>query len=219
MTSGIYLVNFSGNAYYIGKSNDLERRWKEHRTKFQKGTAAKLMQAAYDRWGMPDFTVHVVCHEDHIDLLESICISHNKHILLNTTQPQQVSVEDREVLLSNADLMRISTADHIRKILELKDSLRDEYIKNRAALKTKEQYYEEQLSLAEFDKKVLENKLREVLDRDTFIAGMLSKLETTEHTLKSIADNRDHHRDSAKSLSLEIKALKNRSLWQRIWNK
>ena len=46
MTSGIYLLNFKDQAFYIGQSQDIETRWKQHRDKFLKGKAAEKMQNA-----------------------------------------------------------------------------------------------------------------------------------------------------------------------------
>ena len=62
MTSGIYKLTFSDGTTYIGKSVDIERRWKEHADKFAKRTAAKAMQYAYDTCGMPSTSVISVLH-------------------------------------------------------------------------------------------------------------------------------------------------------------
>ena len=45
MASGIYKLTFKSGNFYIGKSNNIDRRWQEHFDKFKKGTAAKNMQA------------------------------------------------------------------------------------------------------------------------------------------------------------------------------
>ena len=36
MTTGIYQMNFSDQAYYVGKSQDIEQRWKQHKDSFEK---------------------------------------------------------------------------------------------------------------------------------------------------------------------------------------
>ncbi len=74
MTSGIYKLNFPSGLFYVGKSNNIERRWEEHSTKFEKGTAAKPLQAAFDRWGYPTPEILVKCHEDNIDVMEAAYI-------------------------------------------------------------------------------------------------------------------------------------------------
>lgn len=120
MTSGIYLIKFNEHNTYIGKSNDIDRRWKEHVTKFQKGTAAKTMQNAYNCYGMPDFHILCECHQDHIDLMESIYIRNNWYRgLLNTTQPSEVPLEEENILRENEDLLNHSTAEHIRAMNSL----------------------------------------------------------------------------------------------------
>lgn len=125
MTSGIYLIYFDNTAKYIGKSNNIERRWEEHTTKFNKGTAAKSMQDAYDRYGLPEFQIVHKCHEDHIDLMESIYIRNNwSEELLNTTRPTEVSEEDEAILLANEALLKVSTANHIR-LIELGENALD----------------------------------------------------------------------------------------------
>lgn len=133
MPSGIYLLKFNDSNLYIGKSNNIERRWNEHTTKFQKGSAAKAMQNAYDCYGPPKFIILLECHEDHIDLMESIYIKNNWHRgLLNTTQPSEVSLEDEEVLRDNENLLEHSTSTHIKIILNLineKDIIENKYTK------------------------------------------------------------------------------------------
>lgn len=52
MTSGIYLLTFEkssprDNRYYIGKSKDIERRYKEHCTALKNGTHYVKLQKSY----------------------------------------------------------------------------------------------------------------------------------------------------------------------------
>lgn len=74
MTSGIYKLEFSNGLFYVGKSTDIKRRWKEHFTKFEKGTAAKPLQAAFNKYGFPSTEVLLYCHEDNIDVMEAAYI-------------------------------------------------------------------------------------------------------------------------------------------------
>jgi hypothetical protein len=87
MTSGIYKLTFKSGRYYIGKSNDIVRRWKEHFKKMTEGKAAKAMQAEFDRQGHPEGEVLFECHADHLSLVEPIFI-HNywSDEILNTTR-------------------------------------------------------------------------------------------------------------------------------------
>ena len=74
MASGIYRLTFSSGKYYVGKSLDLETRWKQHFNKFATGKAARPMQLEYDRCGLPQTEVIFECHKDHIDILEELLI-------------------------------------------------------------------------------------------------------------------------------------------------
>lgn len=120
MTSGIYKLTFSSGRFYIGKSNDIERRWKEHWTKFVKGTAAKNMQSEFLAYGEPRKEVLLECHEDHIDLMEAMHIELNKSpLMLNASYPTPPDIEDMAVFLAWGDqLLWYSTANHIRHIIK-----------------------------------------------------------------------------------------------------
>lgn len=87
MTSGIYKLTFKNGHYYIGKSKDIQRRWKEHFTKFEKGTAARNMQEAFNQAGYPSTEIIYEVHPEHLDVLEPIAI-HNYWgpKILNTTR-------------------------------------------------------------------------------------------------------------------------------------
>lgn len=117
MNSGIYVLEFPRNIYYIGKSDNIPRRWEEHRKSFLKGSHAKKMQWAYDSYGMPQFRVMLECHRDHIDLMESILIHGNQdRELLNGNRPSAVPEEEVTVLLTSGEELKSSTASHIRRM-------------------------------------------------------------------------------------------------------
>lgn len=194
MDSGIYLLKFGPSnkgKYYIGKSNNIERRWKEHINKFNKGTAPKELQNAYNTYGMPEFTILLECHEDHIDLMESIYIASSwDKGLVNTAQPTKVSEVDEATLLENTSLLSKSTAEHLRLLKK-----REEHIK--------------------IQKKILEQeKIRynKLLDTNTSIKNLMSANSFLED-LSSL------HEEIIEYKNQEIKQLRNRTLWQRIVNK
>ena len=117
MNSGIYALEFPNEIFYIGKSDNIPRRWEEHRKSFLKGSHTKKMQWAYDIYGMPQFRVLLECHRDHIDLMESIFIHGNQDKdLLNGNKPSAVSDEESTVLLASNDELKVSTATHIRRM-------------------------------------------------------------------------------------------------------
>ena len=71
MTCGIYLLSFNDtDDVYIGKSKDIEKRYKEHLYSFNQGTASKKMQNAYNLFGIPEVHILKVAAEDNIDKLE-----------------------------------------------------------------------------------------------------------------------------------------------------
>lgn len=112
MRSGIYSLQFSNGQFYIGKTNDFDRRWVEHFEKMRKGTAAKNMQQAYNNYGFPTTKVIFECHEDHTSLMEAFYIGGNRGPnMLNATFPISGSASDLRVLNQNDEALKYSTAD------------------------------------------------------------------------------------------------------------
>ena len=117
-TSGIYKLTFPGGSTYIGKSVDIERRWKEHAESMRKGTAAKKMQNAYILEGFPDSEVLLECHPDHIDLMESVFIlGHNPD--LNTGIPIKLQQKEIDILCADSEILMYSTANHLLRMRSL----------------------------------------------------------------------------------------------------
>ena len=110
--SGIYYYKFKSGRYYIGKANDIERRWQEHKDSFLARKASKKVQGEYDREGLPEFFVLALCHQDHIDTLEAVYINRywNQDIL-NTVRPQ-VAEEDY-ALEDSLELLKFPLVDII----------------------------------------------------------------------------------------------------------
>jgi hypothetical protein len=117
--SGIYKLTFRSGNYYIGKSNNIDRRWSEHFDKFSKGKAAKNMQAEYFEYGYPSREVIWGCHSDHLDIVETYFINNmwsNK--ILNTTRPPPLTNADYKVLLSDPEILKNSTASVVQALQE-----------------------------------------------------------------------------------------------------
>ena len=134
MTTGIYQLNFSNQAFYVGKSIDIETRWKQHTDKFLKRTAATQMQKAYDQLGMPAFGVYIECHKDYLDILEgyyiNMQVNHNRETCLNTSIPKLDPNLNYEWLLSHHQVMQHSATDLIRSYQNVtrdEAQLREEY--------------------------------------------------------------------------------------------
>ena len=81
MNSGIYLYTFANGDNYIGQAINIQKRWDQHISKMQKGQHTKLIQAAYDRYGLPDFRVMLECHPNYLDPMEAWCINRCKPTL------------------------------------------------------------------------------------------------------------------------------------------
>jgi hypothetical protein len=118
MASGIYRLTFSSGKYYIGKSLDLETRWKQHFNKFATGKAARPMQVEYDRCGLPKTEVLIYCHKDHIDILEELLIDQEKSLdMLNTTYPVVDRTDEVAILINKSrELLHLSTLQHLQII-------------------------------------------------------------------------------------------------------
>ncbi len=125
MASGIYRLTFSSGKYYIGKSLDLETRWKQHFNKFATGKAARPMQNEYDRCGLPQTEVLVYCHKDHIDILEELLIDQEKSIdMLNTTYPEVNRTDEVAILINKSrELLHLSTLQHLQIIHSVHDDI------------------------------------------------------------------------------------------------
>lgn len=187
MTSGVYLMEFeNGKANYIGKSVDMERRWKEHEKSLVKGNAAYAVQDAFAKYGLPKFSILLECHADHIDLMESIYITQNwDKQLLNTSIPIQVPIDDMALLItaSQAKLLGSSTAEHIRLILRMQERV-DGLINDLSRvsqdlkhLKTSDGYYELYGEIAELeqDKRNLTIQYNNILKDNLRITNELAK--------------------------------------------
>ena len=122
MTSGVYELKFANGDRYIGKSIDIENRWKQHMDKFRKGTAARAMQNAFNTWGPPEGDILCRCHSDHIDILEACYIARHRPEL-NSDRPsdpfQGVDEAVLNNLLQNTNIFQGSTWDHITVISNL----------------------------------------------------------------------------------------------------
>ena len=81
MNSGIYLYTFANGDNYIGQAIDIEKRWDQHIQKMKKGQHTKLIQAAYNVFGLPEFRVMLECHPNYLDPMEAWCINRWKPTL------------------------------------------------------------------------------------------------------------------------------------------
>lgn len=63
MNIGIYMIkNLSNNKVYIGQSSDINRRWKDHKTKLKNNTHCnEHLQKSYNKYGEKSFQYLILC--------------------------------------------------------------------------------------------------------------------------------------------------------------
>ena len=193
MISGIYRLTFSDGSFYIGKSNDIESRWKQHSKNLLEGKHTKKMQEAYNKCGDPTFEIMVQCHPHHTDILEAY------HIatwwgpgILNTTKPN-ISLEDISIISKIRDkYWEYGTFEHIELIdylMRSEENLKDRIEELESEIVADWQIYEENLS------------------------------DIKSGTLLSITEKQlEYANIDVKKLTNELDKLKNRGLFARIFN-
>jgi hypothetical protein len=142
MASGIYRLTFASGKFYIGKSLDLETRWKQHFNKFATGKAARPMQIEYDLHGLPQTEAIFYCHQDHIDIMEEWLIDQFKcPQMLNTTYPKLERTDDIvELINNNRDLLNLCTWDHLKIIARSEDLVNQAEVEKAQAQQMLEEY-------------------------------------------------------------------------------
>lgn len=188
MASGIYRLTFSSGKFYIGKSLDLETRWKQHFNKFATGKAARPMQVEYDRCGLPETEAIYYCHQDHIDIMEEWLIDEYKcGDMLNTTYPKITRTDEIATLINRSrDLLQLSTWEH----LQLLDTLKQE-VHRRTILQEAAEHETEQLRSEGY-----------IMDSDYI----------------EMVDLANDFKNSLLQKKAELTRLQNLSWWNRLWN-
>lgn len=123
MTSGIYMLTFPSGRTYIGKSINIPNRWVQHRDKLSRGTAAKLMQDEFNRFGDFEGEVLFECHPDHIDILEAMFISRIKPELNGTAPADPFEGLTPPEIDSIANWFHQSTIEHVTSIITITEAL------------------------------------------------------------------------------------------------
>lgn len=188
MTSGVYRLTFSSGADYIGKSVDIEARMKQHATALKSGKAAGPMQAEYEKSGMPDATILFICHPDHIDLVEALCIS-RMDPKLNTTRPADPFPGVTDITDVLEQLSR-STLSHVHEIFDLSRK----YLNSQREI---EELEEEVSNL-----KVIRTKREVDAEKDAEILQLREDLDQTRSNLHD---------------ALALLAYSNKPWWQKIF--
>jgi len=119
MTCGVYKLTFNSGMIYIGKSIDIETRWKQHWDKLRSGKGAVKMQREFDNYGFPETRIIYDCHEDHIDFIEACFInSYPRSSMLNGTFPAALALKDINLINEQHSAFQASTFDHVRALLQ-----------------------------------------------------------------------------------------------------
>ena len=186
MTSGIYQLNFADQAYYIGQSQDMETRWKQHADKFLKGKAAAKMQDAYNQLGMPHAGIVIECHKDYLDIMETFYIHDQKQYAncLNTSAPALDPSIDYEWLFQHRHMLKFSSAEIIKEFVgvvkennklqedhdDLKHSFNKEYLLHKAAAELKHGKDENEQLVKEYHDRLrkAQEKVSNLLNRGIF---------------------------------------------------
>lgn len=119
MITGIYKLTFLSGRYYIGKSTDINARWRQHREKLCKGTGSVKLQIEFNRYKDYKEEVLFTCHQDHLNIMETYCINKlDKSKMLNTTFPVPLTDAEYEPILANLNLLQYPTSTLIKVLAE-----------------------------------------------------------------------------------------------------
>lgn len=115
MTTGVYKLTFPSGKIYIGKSIDIENRWKQHWDKFSKGKHTKNMQQEFDLYRFYTREVIIECHRDHLDIFEETCIARQQPELNGTKGEDRLNIA-KEHLPLLLPYFEKSTVEHVAEI-------------------------------------------------------------------------------------------------------
>jgi hypothetical protein len=91
MKSGIYKLTWNDGTVYVGQALDPVVRYRNHIEKMRSNKHTVKVQGTYNALGEPGMVVLETCHQNHLDLLESLWINHyyvkNSIKCLNTQIP------------------------------------------------------------------------------------------------------------------------------------
>jgi hypothetical protein len=188
MPSGIYRLTFSSGKYYVGKSLDLETRWKQHFNKFATGKAARPMQLEYDRCGLPETQVIFDCHRDHIDILEELLIDQLKGPdMLNSTYPEVNRTDEVAILINNSrDLLQLSTFEHLELLHQVESKITE--------IREQKQESDTALEAMRAEGYIMNSDYVEIVNLATEFKQQLERKQT------------------------ELERLQKLSWWDRLWN-
>lgn len=194
MTCGIYKLTFPSGNFYIGKSTDIDKRWKQHWDNFSKGKHTKNMQAEFNIYG--NYTQEVIfeCHEDHIDILEETFID-RMHPSLNGTKGRdrlETIAEHEDIFLS---YFSMSTIGHIFELHNSKLTINE----------LKREVAEAEESISELEEDITRLNIcrsKEEVEKDT-----LNRIVNSQETIRFLNRTNTLLTSEVSSLSKECNEL------------
>ena len=110
MTCGIYKIHcISNNKTYIGSSNNIERRFKEHLSDLKNNRHCnKYLQNSYNKYGIDSLSFNIItnCYEEERFKLEQFYIDINKNLFNHVTDIENTHYKKRFVSDDTIDKMR-----------------------------------------------------------------------------------------------------------------
>lgn len=204
MTSGVYQLTFSDGSRYIGKSVNIDSRWKQHYDKMCKGKSAKAVQAAFNRCGEPTGEILCECHKDHIDLMEAMFISRLNPELNSDRPTDPFEGEDMDKYLVSS-LLGHSTLEHMNYMIQKKIEEIDR---------------QREMSLLESKIEELSRK-RSLEELNTYAGVALKKSETTNNYLRadihSLKNDLNTVKEELNNRNIELAYLR-KPWWKKIFD-
>lgn len=123
MNSGIYQLTFGSGKKYVRRSTNVYTARNDHIRLMASGTASSKLQREYELHGVPAHQVLAFVHPNHLDITEAAFIKIQRPEL--SSLEMDITEEDAKLLISNLDLLKQGTSEHIKIILDLKHDLRE----------------------------------------------------------------------------------------------
>ncbi len=194
MDSGIYIYTFASGAQYVGQAVDIEDRWNQHIKKMRQGKHTKLIQAEFNRYGLPEFGILMICHPHYLDAMEAMYI-YNIKPSLNTAIPKTYLTKS---IVAEIQQSTLKTSAY--EILPRYDQL------------------EEELEIKETELVELEQRIKEIATEKLPPESkrMLQVAQQSAEQYKLLAGNRSQE---LFRLQDKIDKYNRQSWWYRLWNK
>lgn len=191
--SGIYMLKWDNDTFYIGKSVNVRERILQHINSFYNSTAAIKLQGAYDVYGIPSVSLLLECHADNIDVMEAYFIGALKSdLMLNTVMMSNPLIDKNDVLIDKIldDYCQLSLADLSERLngLEVRNNLYSMEVSDLYE-QVKDLSYKRSAEEIEADKYNLIDSLKyELKELSLDFKGLETEKESLEQELKHLTN-------------------------------